>query len=531
MDSGRVPRELVAPVPQCGRPELLETLDHAGSEGPDLGSGTGLLSKVATEEEESGGRGDGVGPTGSVTNARIDLRRKVDDSGQSDHEEGDGKENPGDGENDDRGLVSEETVPDEREEEENSTEDVEGSVLLVVGSGQERHLVRRGRKHLTGTEDDTVQRPLANLPLHGDLEASHGDVGGVVLDGTLVGHRRHVSVVFATAAVFVAGVGRVGSVTVRVVAVIERRGRRSKGRVPRRALVRSCGGDDLVLLDVGKVLSLALDEELLDAEVGFGVVGAEQLELLDEVLRDVSVGVRELRSREEKSAPVGSSDRERARTHVDNGLVQRRARSLVVHDGRDTLDARHPRVDGERSVGRSVSSLDKRIPRSLGLLRDPSVGSSKEVVVRLLPSAGAGRLGRGDVLVAAVDAVGVVVTSDTGGDRRDGPSARVGPWLSEVLALGQGRAWGRVGGMGVHVGVLLADTGVTLRVDGAPGHRAGEVSADPDRSSVEVLGSLSPLDDGESLDSRSGSENGSLLLGRFEGKLDRLGQLREHVLG
>jgi len=47
---------------------------------------------------------------------------------------------------------------------------------------------------------------------------------------------------------------------------------------------------------------------------------------------------------------------------------------------------------------------------------------------------------------------------------------------------------------------------------------------------MEVLGSLTPFDDGESLNSRSCSKDGSLLVGGLESELDRLGELGEHVL-
>jgi hypothetical protein len=118
VDARRAARKLVAPVPEGGRPELLEALDHARAESPDLGRGAGLLAEVAAEEEEAGGRGDGVGPARAVRDARVDALAEVADGREADHEEGDGEEDPRDREDENRGLVPEEAVPDEREEEE-----------------------------------------------------------------------------------------------------------------------------------------------------------------------------------------------------------------------------------------------------------------------------------------------------------------------------------------------------------------------------------------------------------------------------
>jgi hypothetical protein len=41
-------------------------LDDAGTHDPDLRGRTGLLTEVETEEEEAGGRGDGIEPGGDA---------------------------------------------------------------------------------------------------------------------------------------------------------------------------------------------------------------------------------------------------------------------------------------------------------------------------------------------------------------------------------------------------------------------------------------------------------------------------------
>jgi len=85
----------------------------------------------------------------------------------------------------------------------------------------------------------------------------------------------------------------------------------SPSRVSRRSLVTGGARIDLVLLDGGEVLFLRLDEELFDAEVALGVVRREELELLDEILGDVSVGIGELEGEKEKGREEVSFDFER----------------------------------------------------------------------------------------------------------------------------------------------------------------------------------------------------------------------------
>jgi hypothetical protein len=174
-------------------------------------------------------------------------------------------------------------------------------------------------------------------------------------------------------------------------------------------------------------------------------------------------------------------------------------------------------VDGERSFRRLVASLDERIPRASSVLGDLTVRSSEEIVIRLDFAAShprARRLGGGDVLVACVNRVriGVLAVVDRGRDGHDGSSSRriavavraeVAVALSElvrVVRAGRHHRSSRVGSVRVVLGVVVFGT-VSLRVDGTPGHRAGHISRDLDRPTVEVFRSLTPLDDGESLDS------------------------------
>lgn len=110
--------ESVTPVPKSRRPELLQTLDHACSQRPDLCRSTSLLSEVAAKEQEPSSRCDRVRPRRSVRDPSVDVAIELEDGRKADHEEGNGEEDPGDGEDVDGGLESEEAVPHERKGEE-----------------------------------------------------------------------------------------------------------------------------------------------------------------------------------------------------------------------------------------------------------------------------------------------------------------------------------------------------------------------------------------------------------------------------
>lgn len=87
--------ELVSPVPKRRCPELLQTLHHASSQGPNLRCRTSFFAEVATKKEESGGRCDGVRPRRAVADTRVDVGGEIGDGRQADKEESDGEEDPG----------------------------------------------------------------------------------------------------------------------------------------------------------------------------------------------------------------------------------------------------------------------------------------------------------------------------------------------------------------------------------------------------------------------------------------------------
>ena len=62
-----------------------------------------------------------------------------------------------------------------------------------------------------------------------------------------------------------------------------------------------------------------------------------------------------------------------------------------------------------------------------------------------------------------------------------------------------------------------------------PGVRSREPTASVDTPLVEIFGTLTPFDDGETLDSRPSTEQLTLLRGRLEGLFDRLTKLVQHV--
>ena len=162
-----------------------------------------------------------------------------------------------------------------------------------------------------------------------------------------------------------------------------------------------------------------------------------------------------LRKRETREGE--ESGKGNRRTHVDDRLVERRGSTLLVHDGRDTLDRRDPRVNGEGTLGSSISVLDEGIPRSSRLSSDLTVGSSEEVVVGLdLVDRRRSRLGWGDVLISSVDRVRVLVSSSAGGDRRDGSSSRRKRTVISVV-LGSRRDHSSFGmrSVRIHLGVVV----------------------------------------------------------------------------
>ena len=54
--------ELSSPVPERRYPDLLQSLNDTSSQNPDFRCGTSFFTKVASEEQETGGRSDGVEP-------------------------------------------------------------------------------------------------------------------------------------------------------------------------------------------------------------------------------------------------------------------------------------------------------------------------------------------------------------------------------------------------------------------------------------------------------------------------------------
>jgi hypothetical protein len=115
-------------------PDLLKTLNDTGSSDPDLGSGSGFVTKVETKEQETSRRGSGVQPyRDSLDN---DSRR-----GERAIERWESNEGKCASENDPRcrkdpdgRLHSEQGVPSERTGDENGTDDVKIGFLERVGS-------------------------------------------------------------------------------------------------------------------------------------------------------------------------------------------------------------------------------------------------------------------------------------------------------------------------------------------------------------------------------------------------------------
>ena len=100
--------------------------------------------------------------------------------GESDQEESEAVENPGEGQDPNRRLRAEKRIPDDRCYKEYRPKNVELEIGLEVLSSKEGDLETGSTKHLAERKDYRVQRPSLDLTGHKDLHAGHGRSGGIV---------------------------------------------------------------------------------------------------------------------------------------------------------------------------------------------------------------------------------------------------------------------------------------------------------------------------------------------------------------
>jgi hypothetical protein len=65
----------------------LQALHDTGTHDPDFGGGAGLFTKVETELEETGSRGDGIGPGGNTSNDETGSEEDATDRWETDQSE------------------------------------------------------------------------------------------------------------------------------------------------------------------------------------------------------------------------------------------------------------------------------------------------------------------------------------------------------------------------------------------------------------------------------------------------------------
>jgi hypothetical protein len=106
--------------------------------------------------------------------------------GESDQEESEAVENPGEGQDPNGRLHAEKRIPDDRCYEEDRPKNVKLEIVLEVLSSKERNLEAGSTKHLAHRKNDRVQRPSLDLTGHKDLQACHERTRGVVGNGACV---------------------------------------------------------------------------------------------------------------------------------------------------------------------------------------------------------------------------------------------------------------------------------------------------------------------------------------------------------
>ena len=140
--------QLITPVPERSNPDLLRTLDDTRTKDPHFRGSSSFFAKVETEEGETGRRSYRICTSGNGGEDIVRRGQALANGGKSNKEEGDSEEEPGEGKDPDRGLETEEQVPDDRSSKEDRASDVQLDTGLPVRTREQYNLVTGRAQHL-----------------------------------------------------------------------------------------------------------------------------------------------------------------------------------------------------------------------------------------------------------------------------------------------------------------------------------------------------------------------------------------------